>query len=90
MNKQKAVLTVLALLAGLVWAASHTDLPLPHVVRDAAVGVVGVIGLAFGTVFRTLAAVAGPMAGLLRVLAVPLALGLIGWLMLRELRRDRA
>ena len=90
MNTKKAVLTVLALTAGLVWAAGYTDLPMPHVVRDAVIGVVGVVGLTFGAVFRTLATVAMPLAAMLRVLAVPLALGLIGWLMLRELRRDRA
>ena len=90
MNTRKAVLTALALTVGLVWAASYTDLPMPHVVRDAVIGIVGVVGLACGAVFRTLIAVAGPLAGVLRVFAVPLALGLIGWLMLRELRRDRA
>ena len=90
MNTKKAALTVLALIVGLVWAAGYTDLPMPNVVRDAAIGIVGVVGLAFGAVFRTLAAVAMPLAAMLRVLAVPLALVLIGWLLLRELRRDRA
>ena len=58
--------------------------------QDLAIGVVGTVGLAFGAVFRALAAVALPLAGVLRVLAVPLSLGLIGWLLARELLGLRA
>ena len=90
MNKTKAALTILALLAGLVWVGSQTELPLPGAIRDAAIGIVGVVGLGLGAVLRALVAVAGLVSGILRVFAVPLVLGLIGWLTLRELRRPRA
>ena len=90
MNKTKAILTVLALLAALVWVGAETSLPLPGVIEDVFVGIVGVVGLALGSVFRAFGTVGAPLAALLRVLAVPLALGLIAYLMLRELRQFRS
>ena len=89
MNKTKAVLTVVALLAGLIWAGTIETLPLPNVVQDVSIGIVGVLGLTVGVVARGLAAAMMPLAMVLRLLALPLTFGLIGWLALRELRRAR-
>ena len=89
MNGTKAAFTVLALAVGLVWAGGTEMLPLPGALQDLAIGIIGTVGLALGSVFRAFAAVALPLAGILRVLAVPLSLGLIGWLIARELTRAR-
>ena len=89
MNKTKAVLTVAALLVGLIWAGTIETLPLPNVVQDVSIGIVGVLGLTVGVVARGLAAAMMPLAMVLRLLALPLTFGLIGWLALRELRRAR-
>ena len=89
MNAIKAVLTVLALVAGLLWAASSDVVPVPNVLQDWSIAVVGVLGLAVASAFRALAAIGTPLLVLMRVFAVPLALGLVGWFALRELRRSR-
>lgn len=86
MDKTKAALTVLAVLAGLVWAGSRTDLPMPGAVRDVAIGIAGATGLAIGPVARAIGAVAGPLAVVLRVFGLPIILGLICWQLLRGRR----
>lgn len=89
MNVTKAVLTVLALAAGLLVAGGTEVIALPGPLHEVAVGVTGVVGLALAGLARGLLAVLVPLAGVLRLLAVPLVLGLIGWLLVRELRRSR-
>lgn len=90
MDKTKAVFTCVAFSAGLIWAGTNPAIPLPNVLQDISIGIVGVLGLTIGAVVKGLGAAMMPLAMVLRVIAFPLMLGVIGWLGVKELRRVRS
>ena len=87
MNWLKAVFVVL-LGAGLtLWFGAEGVIPLPDASENFAVGVVGLIALAVGSVLRALGAVLLPLAMIARMLIVPAALAGLVWLLLRRRAR---
>ncbi|MBB4658738.1 hypothetical protein [Parvularcula dongshanensis] len=83
----KASLVFLLALGLCIWSASQGVLPVGDVGHDLAVGIAGTVGLALATVFRVLATVLIPLLAVLRVLAAPIALGGLLYLLIRSARR---